>query len=157
EYNPESFVDYRNIGLTLSAQKKTIEAIDAFKKSIEVSEKLNLNEKYNEAYVSLSMELGKNGKWQEAEQEILKENIPNSDLSSFYNEWGNDLYNASKDYTTAEAKFRKAIEYNPESFVDYRNIGLTLSAQKKTIEAIDAFKKSIEVSEKLNLNEKYNE
>ncbi len=151
EYNPDSFINYRNLGLALSQQKKSEEAMNAFKKSIEISEKLN--EKYGDAYESLSIELGKNGKWDEAEQQILGSNAPNKNISSFYNTWGNDLFNVSKDYVAAGVKYGKAIEYNPDSFIDYRNLGLALSQQKKPAEAMDAFKKAIEISEKLN--EKY--
>ena len=61
---------------------------------------------------------------------------------------------ATKDYSTAEAAFRKASKLNPDYAEPYYGRGLLNKAQGDTGEAIAAFKKFLEMSKDSTLREK---
>ncbi len=61
---------------------------------------------------------------------------------------------ATKDYSTAEAAFRKAGKLNPDYAEPYYGRGLLNKAQGNTGEAIAAFKKFLEMSKDAALREK---
>ena len=142
---PDAYISYANLGLALQKQNRPAEAIDAFKRSVEIAARLN--QKNDAAWEYLCIERGNQGDWQSSEQDLLKNNVSPENLSRFYNAWGNHLHNVAANYKAAAEKYRKAIQYNPESVVDYKNLGLALQMQNKSQEAVEAFKKSIAIAE----------
>ncbi|MBG9378734.1 tetratricopeptide repeat protein [Panacibacter sp. DH6] len=144
QHHPDAFISYSNLGLALQKLGKPGDAVEAFRKSIEIADRLH--QKNDAAWEHLCVEMGARGEWKKAEELILGHNVANLHISRFYNAWGNHLHNAGADYAAAEHKYRKAISYNPDSFIDYKNLGLALQMQNKSAEAIAAFRQSIDIA-----------
>ena len=144
---PDAYISYTNLGLALQMQNKSQEAVEAFKKSIAVAE--TRQEKNDSAREYLAIENGKAGNWESGEKELVQSNVAGNNLSRFYNAWGNWLYIEKRDYKAAEEKYTKAIDHNPDSYVDHRNLGLALQQQKKIAQSIESFRKAIETYNKV--------
>jgi tetratricopeptide (TPR) repeat protein len=92
------------------------------------------------------------GKARRSSDALAKAGIRNAALAAFSYETSEGLrYYKAKEYSRAEAAFRKSIAYSPSDPVGYNNLGTALNDQEKWDEAIVVLRRALELNPDLGL------
>jgi tetratricopeptide (TPR) repeat protein len=177
---PNNFFLENIYGIILSSQNRYHDAINHFKKSIQMNQKfanahynlgstfmkigdydnaidsfkesIKINDNYFEAYFNLGDCYRKLEKFNEAFSSFSKCIEINKNDPDIYNNLGL-LYYESKHFDLAILNFEKYLTFNPDSPFGYNNLGLVYFAQKDLNKAEKNFFKSVEL--KLDFSESY--
>jgi tetratricopeptide (TPR) repeat protein len=129
---------YNNMGTALQKQNRLEEAIEAYKKAIE------LRPDYAEANNNIGVALQAQNRPEEAIEAYKKAiELRPDDANTYYN-MGIALQAQNKLEEAIEA-YKKAIVIMPDDANTYYNMGIALQAQNKLEEAIEAYKKAIAI------------
>lgn len=132
-------IAYYNMGLIYHYLDKYEEAIECYKKSLE------LNPKKDDAYNNMGTTYRKLGKEQEAIESYKQAIEINPKQNDAYYNMGNAYDDIGK-YEKAIELYTKAIEINPKDDGSYYNMGNTYRKLGKYEESIELYKKSIEIN-----------
>src|SRR5581483_2390456 len=113
-------------------------AEDAYRRAIE------LNPNYANAHEGYSMLLSARGRFDEATAQITKANDldPLSLIIAVHSGWP---YYFARDYEGAVRRFRKALDLDDKCVPAHGWLGMALEQQRRYAEAIDTFKRALEV------------
>ncbi len=100
---------------------------------------------YAEALNNLGTLLQKAGKQAEAEGYYKRAVRAKPDYADAWFHYGNLVRDTRRDNDEAVGYYRRAVEINPRFFNAWNNMGLTLRYQGKLREALDAFRKAMEI------------
>jgi len=129
---------YNNLGIALGEQGKPAEAIEAFRKAIEIQPD------YISAHDNLGVALQQQGKLAEAIEAFRKAIDIQPDFVRAHYGLGNVLNEQGKLEEAIKA-FRKAIDIQPDFVRAHYGLGNALNEQGKLEEAIEAYRKVIEI------------
>jgi len=128
-------------GAVLDALKEYNQAIEAYKKAIEI------NPKKNEFYYNIGIAYGNKGEYDQAIEAYKKAIEINPKMDEAYNNMGNAYYNKGE-YDQAIEAYKKAIEINPKKDEAYYNLGIAYGNKGEYDQEIEAYKKAIEINPK---------
>lgn len=129
------------LGYCYSILGKYADAIDQFKKAIEINPKDSIT------YANWAWTLGKLGRREEAIEQIKKAIAIDPRNAWAYNHWGWSLMNLGR-HEEAIEQFKKAVEIDPKFILAYDNWGWSLGKLSRYEEAIEQCKKIIEIDPK---------
>lgn len=129
--------DYSDKGVSLTELGLLDQAMQAFKKAIE------LDPKYPPVYLNAGVALTKKGNKAEAAKAYKKALSLDPTIAEAYNNYGLLMKDAG-DLKQAEAAFRKAIHLKPELTGAYENLGILLSESGRKEEALQIITKAVE-------------
>ncbi len=131
---------YNLLGMCLSAQNKTEEAIKSYEKAI------SLNPKFAIAYNNLGNIYRNKKQDLEMAKELFEKSIfhePKFALA--YNNLGN-LMKDLNNFQQAEQNFKEAISCDPKNYVIYTNLGITYNILGEFDKAKECFENSIKIN-----------
>jgi tetratricopeptide (TPR) repeat protein len=131
-------VTHYNLGLTLAAQQKFVEAEREYREAI------RLNPNSASAHNGLGIALGNQGKLAEADTEFREAIRIDPNYPEAHNYLGVSLGNQGR-FPEAEAEYKEAIRLNPAYAEARYNMGLALGRQKKHAEAEAEFREIIRI------------
>ncbi|MBF0291031.1 MAG: tetratricopeptide repeat protein [Nitrospinae bacterium] len=129
--------DYSDKGVSLTELGLIDQAMQAFKKAIE------LDPKYPPVYLNAGVALTRKGNKTEAVKAYKKALSLDPTIAEGYNNYGLLMKDAG-DLKQAEAAFRKAIHLKPDLTGAYENLGILLSESGRKDEAISIIAKAVE-------------
>jgi tetratricopeptide (TPR) repeat protein len=134
EANPKAPLVWNVMGLALKSQGKLDEAVDAYRKSVDIQPIAGI-------YANLSQTLVLQGKLEEADAACRKAIELSPKNRRHYNALGMILQRQGK-LDEAVAAYRKSIDIRPTA-EDYSNLGDIFANQKKLDEAVAVYRKAI--------------
>ncbi|MBV9301681.1 MAG: tetratricopeptide repeat protein [Acidobacteriaceae bacterium] len=137
---------YSFLGLMLADEGKRDEAIEKYRKAIDLDPKLPL------VYNNWGLVLADQGKRDEAIEKYRKAIDLDPKLPLAYNSWANMLADQGKRDEAIE-KYRKAIDLDPKYAAAYYNWGNVLKEQGKRDEAIEKYRKAKEIDSGIRIPE----
>ena len=136
--NPACWLAHSNLGLVLAGHGQVKEAIDHFRKALE------LNPDNVEAHNNLGMVLSDCGQIDEAVSHYEKSLQLQPDNAAVHNNLGNVLARLRL-FDKAIAHYRKALDLKPDYADAHSNLGAVLAALKRDDEAIAQYQAAVEI------------
>ncbi len=137
--NPDSWMAYCYLGITLADKGQFDEAIENFRKGIQIDPN-NFETHYN-----LGNALADQGRLDEAIESYRKALQIDPNSSGALINLGFALATGGR-FDEAIKNYYKALQINPNSFQALNNLGLALAAQDRLDEAIESYRKAIQVN-----------
>ncbi len=132
----KNFIAYNNLGFFYSHKERYDEAIDAYRKSLEIEPR------FEDAHNNLGYALAKFGKHEEAIAHYLVALKIKPELVEAHNNLGNSLAEIGK-VDEAISHYEIALAKNPQHADAHNNYGVALAMKGKLSEAIEHFQKSL--------------
>jgi len=133
--------DWLQKGYELSKQGKLDEALDAYRKALEI------DPKFANAWYNMGIVFEEQGKLDEALDAYRKALEIDPKLANAWIGMGNTLNNQGKLDEALDA-YRKALKFDPKNALAWNNMGAVLNSQGKLDKALDACRKALEIDPK---------
>lgn len=137
--NPNSWLAYDTLGSVLVAQSKYDEAIEYYKKALQI------RPEYMEAYNNLGVALSEQGKIDEAIELYLKALKMKPDNAKAHNNFANALLMKGK-IDEAIEHYQRALQINPYYWDCYNNLGVALKRKGEIDKAIANHRRALEIN-----------
>lgn len=132
----DNYLAYNNLGFFLSNEGKNAEAIEDYRKSVEI------NPNYDEAHNNLGFALAGQGDFHAATNEYIKALSLNPKLTEAHNNLGNALGNLGLT-DAAIHEYQVALAENPRHAEAHNNYGVALAMHGQLDAAIEQFRDAV--------------